>query len=188
MGKCCVQCGEEKALDQFSKNSRAKDGLQGACKACNKANNAKFRKEKPEYQRQYWGTPKGYENRYRALQKFFDKKGGGIYIIKNKVTGKIYVGETTQLNRREIEWRMYLTHLNTDHSKKLMGEDVEKYGIDAFEMIVIEQMGSDVTKKELLKRERYYVKLFKKVGEVYNTQWNTAWDEKEAKMGRRERI
>lgn len=188
MGKCCVQCGEEKPADQFSKNSRAKDGLQTACKACNKVNNAKFRQTKPQYQKQYWGTPRGHERRKEAQQKFFDKKGGGIYVIKNKVTGKIYVGETTQLQRREVEWRMYLNNLNTDHSRKLMAEDMEKYGIEGFEMIIVEQMGSNPTKEELKKRERYYVKLFKKIGEVYNTHWNTPWDEKEAKMGRRERI
>lgn len=187
MGKCCIQCGEEKALDQFSKNSRAKDGLQTACKACNKINNAKFRQTKPEYQKQYWGTPKGHENRYKASQKFFDKKGAGIYILKNKVTGKIYVGKSTQLQRREVEWRMYLNNLNTDHSRKMIGDDVEKYGVEAFEMIIIEKV-ENPTKELLLKRERYYVKLFKKIGEIYNTQWATPWDDKMTKYGHREHI
>ena len=187
MVKTCIQCSEEKPVEQFSKCSRNKDGLQTACKACNKINNARFRQTKPEYQKQYWGTPKGYENRYKALQKFFDKKGAGIYILKNKVTGKIYVGKSTQLQRREIEWKMYLNNLNTDHSRRTIGDDVEKYGVDAFEMIIIEKIENPTT-EILSKRERYYVKLFKKVGEIYNTQWNTKWDDQQTKYGHRERI
>lgn len=187
MSKTCIQCREEKPLEQFSKCSRNKDGLQTACKACNKINNAKFRQTKPEYQKGYWGTPKGAENRYKASQKFFDRKGAGIYIIKNKVTGKIYVGKSTQLQRREQEWRMYLNNLNTDHSRKMIGNDVEKYGVEAFEMIIIEQI-ENPTKELLSKRERYYVKLFRKVGEIYNTQWNTRNDERMTKWGHREHI
>ncbi len=105
----------------------------------------------------------------------------------NKVTGKIYIGETIQLQRREIEWRMYITKLNTDHSRKLLGEDVKKYGIDAFEMFILERV-ENATKELLKKRERFYVKLFKKVGEVYNHQWNSKWDAQEVKYGRREDI
>jgi len=187
MDKTCLQCKEVKPLDQFSKSSRGKDGLQGACKACNKINNAKFRKDKPQYQKQYWGTPRGAKLRYEASQRFYDSKGAGVYAIKNKVTGKIYIGETLQLQRREVEWRMYITKLNTDHSRKLLGEDVQKYGIEAFEMFILEKV-ENPTKELLKKRERFYVKLFKKIGEVYNTQWNTPWDEKEVKYGRREDI
>lgn len=187
MGKVCVQCKEEKLVEQFSKNSRAKDGLQTACKACNKINNAKFRTTKPEYQKQYWGTPKGAERRYEASQKFYDKKGAGIYVIKNKVTSKIYVGKSVQLQRRELEWRMYLNNLNTDHARKTIGDDVEKYGMDAFEMIIVEQVQNPTT--ELLKkRERFYIKMFAKVGEVYNNHFNTKYDDKMTKWGHREAI
>lgn len=187
MDKTCVQCCEVKPADQFSKNSRAKDGLQTACKACNKVNNARFRQTKPEYQKQYWSTPKGHELRYKAQKKWYDKKGAGIYVLKNLVTGKIYVGKSSQLQRREIEWRMYLNNLNTDHCRKLIGEDVEKYGIDAFEMIIIEKVENH-TPELLTKRERFYIKTFAKIGQVYNVQFNTPWDEKEVKYGRREAI
>ncbi len=38
--KVCGRCGEEKALSEFSKDKRAKDGLQYRCKECSNAANA----------------------------------------------------------------------------------------------------------------------------------------------------
>jgi 5-methylcytosine-specific restriction endonuclease McrA len=35
--KACTKCGEAKALDAFSRNKNAKDGLQSQCKACNRS-------------------------------------------------------------------------------------------------------------------------------------------------------
>ena len=37
MSKLCKTCGIEKHLDEFNKNSKTKDGLQGKCKECNKS-------------------------------------------------------------------------------------------------------------------------------------------------------
>ena len=51
--KRCLTCGEEKELDQFSKNSRAKDLKQQSCKSCNREVNRKFRERRPEYQKKY---------------------------------------------------------------------------------------------------------------------------------------
>jgi hypothetical protein len=82
---------------------------------------------------------------------------------------------------------MYLNNLNTDHSTKVVGPDVEKYGKEAFEMIIIERIPNH-TPELLTKRERFYIKMFAKVGEVYNVQFNSKWDEKEVKYGRREAI
>lgn len=36
MTKTCSKCGEEKQVDQFSKNRKSKDGLYSSCKACNR--------------------------------------------------------------------------------------------------------------------------------------------------------
>lgn len=35
--KSCIRCGQEKALDDFGKDKRAKDGRESACTACEKA-------------------------------------------------------------------------------------------------------------------------------------------------------
>lgn len=35
--KICPKCGKELPVSEFSKNSKAKDGLQSQCKSCQKA-------------------------------------------------------------------------------------------------------------------------------------------------------
>lgn len=35
--KICSKCGKELPVSEFSKNSKAKDGLQSQCKSCQKA-------------------------------------------------------------------------------------------------------------------------------------------------------
>jgi hypothetical protein len=35
--RVCKKCGEEKALEEFPKNSQCRDGREGACKACKNA-------------------------------------------------------------------------------------------------------------------------------------------------------
>lgn len=49
--KVCSKCGIEKSLDEFHKQTRSKDGLQPACKACmNIAYNVSRKKKQEHYQ------------------------------------------------------------------------------------------------------------------------------------------
>lgn len=52
--KTCAGCGEEKSLEAFSKNSRAKDGKQSRCKVCNKAYHEENKEKIKERQREYY--------------------------------------------------------------------------------------------------------------------------------------
>lgn len=175
MDKCCIECKETKTLDRFSKNSRAADGLQGACKDCNKASNAKFREEKPEYQKAYWNTPRGKETRKQAQYKYFDSEGAGIYIVKNLINGKLYIGQSHQIARRKLEWRLYLKHPNWREIfvNEALANDIEKYGPDNFTLNVIEKMEDD--KKNLRLREKYYIRLLRKFNDLYNYQNNSEY-------------
>jgi len=42
--KTCFKCGENKSLDEFSRNKSKKDGMQTYCKKCNAQYNKKYRK------------------------------------------------------------------------------------------------------------------------------------------------
>ena len=171
--KFCHNCSTDKPTQEFSKCSNCRDGLQTYCKACNKKANAKFRKEKPEYQKQYWSTPKGHQIRYRASQRYYSKDSGGIYIIKNLINGNIYVGQTSQFTRREVEWRAYLNnpHLRPLYMNEFFRAEVDKYGIQNFEWKILETL-ENATESELRKRERFYIKVFSKIATLYNKQHN----------------
>ena len=171
--KTCITCGEHKPLEQYSKASRRPDGLQASCKACNKISNRKFRESRPEYQNKYYRTPDGHKAKLKAQQKFWEKDGGGIYIIKNKENGKVYIGQTSKYNRREIEWKVYFTHPDghSHYLNAMFFEDVKHYGIEAFEFIRLEPM-LNATTYQRKKRENFYINLFSLVGQVYNVTRN----------------
>ncbi len=46
--KICKKCGEDKELDQYYNNKKAKDGKQGMCIACERIRLAAYTKKKKE--------------------------------------------------------------------------------------------------------------------------------------------
>lgn len=66
--KLCTKCGENKSLEEFSKNARRKDGRQVWCKKCAHARRAEWARENPSkitaYRRldKYGLTPEQYQN------------------------------------------------------------------------------------------------------------------------------
>ena len=74
---------------------------------------------------------------------------GVIYKITNKLDGKIYVGKTA----RTLEIRMK-EHLR--HNETYIERALKKYGIEAFEVSVIEECDSE---EKLNEREMYWIAL-----------------------------
>lgn len=67
-----------------------------------------------------------------------------VYLLKNKVTNRVYVGRTRCPRRR------YKDHMNAlishRHKNELMQADFDKCGADSFEMEIVEQH-ENVTRK-----------------------------------------
>lgn len=95
---------------------------------------------------------------------------GIIYLIKNNVDGKVYVGVTTKKNGfkgrynckgKGIE-RVYNFHKNLKSHQKLYNEhlynSILKYGFDAWD--INETLEICYTKEELMARERYWIKFY----------------------------
>lgn len=60
----------------------------------------------------------------------------GIYLIKNKINGKIYIGSAVNITSR---WTIHRVSLNrNDHHNILLQRAWNKYGIEAFEFSVLE--------------------------------------------------
>lgn len=88
----------------------------------------------------------------------------GIYLIKNNITGHCYVGQARHIARRIYE-HLHSTFLSTksDYNYPLH-RAFRKYGIDNFELEVLEQCNVD----ELNIRERYWVAKFDSKNNGYN--------------------
>lgn len=78
----------------------------------------------------------------------------GIYSILNKVNGKLYVGQTTNLHQRWIQHKHRLR--NNYHFNPHLQSAWNKYGEDAFEYNPLEHC----TKKELGNCEDWWIEYF----------------------------
>lgn len=78
----------------------------------------------------------------------------GIYLIKNKINSKVYVGSSNNIERR---FKRHKTELNTGkHSNKFLSDSFKKYGKNCFDFIILE-----ICKEEnLISRENYYITLY----------------------------
>ena len=80
-------------------------------------------------------------------------KGSGIYIIRNTVTGKVYVGSSLNINRRWTQHKCALK-TNSHHSPGLQQAWSED-GAGSFEWGTIEETSN------LAEREQYFLDLYK---------------------------
>ena len=86
----------------------------------------------------------------------------GIYGIKNKINGKIYVGKSIQIEKRMARHKRIL--FNNEHFNKHLQNSFNKYGCDEFEFFVIEQTSPE----HLIDREQHWVDHFLNGEGVYN--------------------
>lgn len=100
-------------------------------------------------------------------------KVSGIYTITNKVTGKLYIGESLDIYRR---WHdEHIPQLRKDrHYNKELQNDFNKYGEENFSFDILEQYsGNDPisTKARILILESYFITQFEKAGiSLYNSE------------------
>lgn len=76
-----------------------------------------------------------------------------VYLHKNKINGKCYVGQTG----RKVEERWDYGCGYKASRGSLMGKAIEKYGWDSFEHIILEE---NLTEEEVDERERYYIQKY----------------------------
>ena len=90
-----------------------------------------------------------------------------IYQIKNKETGKTYIGATTAFPSRRSNHKSALR--TGKHGSQALQEDCNKYGLDVFEFEIIEEHPCDTDFKILEKIEEETIKRLLSEGkELYN--------------------
>lgn len=85
-----------------------------------------------------------------------------IYIIKNKINGKMYIGKTTKnLEERKKE------HLSSkfEYTHSLIHRAIEKYGSDNFDFSILKECSSS---EELNESEIFFIKEFDSIKKGYN--------------------
>ena len=63
----------------------------------------------------------------------------GIYQIKNEVTGKIYIGQSNDINRRWSEHKSRAFDPNNNCYHKPLYLSMRKYGLEAFTLTILEE-------------------------------------------------
>ena len=82
----------------------------------------------------------------------------GVYMIKNKINGKFYIGSSVDIQKRWINHRVDLRN-NKHHSFQLQ-QDWSEYGEDNFEFLILEEC--DVIDIKLIReREQYYLDFYR---------------------------
>lgn len=81
-----------------------------------------------------------------------------IYLLKNKINGKVYVGRTARFSNRK---KLHLNGLRANrHPNKMLQDDFNKCGENAFEFEIAEQsekgFGRTYTEKEWMIRLKTY--------------------------------
>lgn len=71
----------------------------------------------------------------------------GIYKFTNKINGKVYIGQSVNIERR------YYDHLKRDDSKNYFHRAIKKYGKDNFLFEILEEYSEE----NLNDREKYYI-------------------------------
>lgn len=81
----------------------------------------------------------------------------GIYLIRNKINNKVYIGLSVDIEERWQHHRsLYLKKDNNKEKNKPLYLAFNKYGIENFDFQILEECSIS----ELSEREKYYIKLY----------------------------
>ncbi len=99
---------------------------------------------------------------------FSDFKYSGVYLLRCKVNGKIYIGQSTNINQRIKDHRCNCQNLTRNYITTRLYLAMRKYGVENFTVEILEKV-EDLSLIDT--REQYYLDLFtsynNKIG--YNT-------------------
>jgi len=89
----------------------------------------------------------------------------GVYQIKNKINGKIYIGSSVDV---ETRLKAHLSDLRGNRGFKNMQKDFNKYGENNFEFNILEIIDDE---SKLREAEDYYIKKYDSIKNGYNEKY-----------------
>lgn len=97
MKKICTKCGENKALEKYSKDPSKKDGRYSSCKDCVKKYRIEHRQQIREYDKKYYKTDKGKLIRTKVNARYAESDKGKLIQVKSSAKySKTNKGKLTQ--------------------------------------------------------------------------------------------
>ena len=88
--------------------------------------------------------------------KIQDKEKCGIYLIRNLINGKVYIGKSNNIYRRIQAHLTSLRRKSLKHENEHLINAWHKYGENSFEYIIVEECKFD----ELKEKELFYIKKY----------------------------
>lgn len=80
----------------------------------------------------------------------------GIYLIRNKINDKVYIGLSVNIEERWQHHRLLYLEENSKEKNKPLYLAFKKYGIENFDFQILEECSIS----ELSEREKYYIRLY----------------------------
>lgn len=90
----------------------------------------------------------------------------GIYKIENKLNGKVYIGQSNNIERRWNEHKNNYLKINSKFYKA-----IQEFGIENFELIILEECSEE----ELDEKELYYIIEYNSIKDGYNTVYGAPY-------------
>lgn len=85
----------------------------------------------------------------------------GIYKIENKITKKVYIGQSTDIEKR---WKDHINNYKTSRYNYAIYRAMNKYGIENFSFEILEEC--DINQLSI--REKYWIQYFDSYNNGYN--------------------
>lgn len=68
----------------------------------------------------------------------------GIYKYTNKINGKVYIGQSNNIQRRITEHNYRANNPSSDEYQSVLSKAIRKYGIENFDIMVLCECSTDV--------------------------------------------
>ena len=88
-------------------------------------------------------------------------KISGVYLIKNNLNGKCYVGSSSNIMKR---WNEHRSLSTWEKCRNDLYKDFQEYGLENFSFKVLEECAET----ELFQKERYYIEILGTIENGYN--------------------
>ena len=127
-------------------------------------NKEKIKEQQTSYYAQNKEKIKEQQAQYRTQNKA--EQPNCVYCIKNLINNKVYIGETI---KGKLRWKKHLTDLRGSyHGNKLLQEDFDKYGEEAFEWTILKEFETEDKNTLLLEEARTIQQFIVEGVELYN--------------------
>lgn len=93
----------------------------------------------------------------------------GIYKYTNKINGKIYIGQSIDIKKRQCTYKSSANNQNSSGYNTPFHQAIREYGLENFNFeIVIELSPFEYTKEKLDELEQYFIEYYNSFNNGYN--------------------